>query len=479
MISVLGAIFSVIGAGLAVMIVQFLMEMLKISHIPATLALPLVGHLYHPGAPMVMKFLSVMRRRHGKIFAFWPGNSPMIVVMEPKCVRQILTDTKTFIKGADYSNKFALVFGEGLVTSNGDKHRGDRGCLSKFFVRGAIEKYMDFMVQETQLMIQETMVPANGKEIDLQEFFHMLALRVFGYFAAGHDYSKDPEAKWINHCVSNGSNIIGEHIVLGLPVWGFIPRIKSLKADVAKMHQHVEKLIQAREKQRSEAKPDWVEPEDPLKGMLDAKMSRKEMYEQFTTLLSAGHDTTAFFGCYMAYLLASHPEVQQKVKDEVKEVLGDRTDIKPEDAKKMTYTANVMKEVLRLYTVIPFVNRTTVKDVNLRENNMKIPSGTTCLVPLCLMNRDPDVWEDPNEFRPERFEGLGISDNSAKHGYLPFGYGSRTCIGNTLALIEGNIMFALLMQKLTFKKVEDFKPKITAGISLVSSNGIRVRVELD
>eukprot|EP00519_Triparma_laevis_P005933 CAMPEP_0182513464 /NCGR_PEP_ID=MMETSP1321-20130603/34026_1 /TAXON_ID=91990 /ORGANISM="Bolidomonas sp., Strain RCC1657" /LENGTH=420 /DNA_ID=CAMNT_0024720485 /DNA_START=93 /DNA_END=1355 /DNA_ORIENTATION=+ len=420
-----------------------------------------------------------MRRKHGKIFAFWPGNSPMIVVMEPKCVRQILTDTKTFIKGADYSNKFALVFGEGLVTSNGDKHRGDRGCLSKFFVRGAIEKYMDYMVQETQLMIQETMVPANGKEIDLQEFFHMLALRVFGYFAAGHDYSKDPEAKWINHCVSNGSNIIGEHIVLGLPVWGFIPRIKSLKADVAKMHQHCEKLIQAREKQRSEAKPDWVEPEDPLKGMLDAKMSRKEMYEQFTTLLSAGHDTTAFFGCYMAYLLASHPEVQQKVKDEVKEVLGDRTDIKPEDAKKMTYTANVMKEVLRLYTVIPFVNRTTVKDVNLRENNMKIPSGTTCLVPLCLMNRDPDVWEDPNEFRPERFEGLGISDNSAKHGYLPFGYGSRTCIGNTLALIEGNIMFALLMQKLTFKKAEDFKPKITAGISLVSSNGIRVRVELD
>jgi len=94
------------------------------------------------------------------------------------------------------------------------------------------------------------------------------------------------------------------------------------------------------------------------------------------------------------------------------------------------------------------------------------------------MNRDADVWEDPNEFRPERFEGLGISDNSAKHGYLPFGYGSRTCIGNTLALIEGNVMFALLMQKVTFKKVENFKPKITAGISLVSSNGIRVKVEL-
>ena len=223
------------------------------------------------------------------------------------------------------------------------------------------------------------------------QFFRMLAFRIFGYFAAGHDYSTDPDAKWMNQLVSNnGSRIIGEYIIiiLGLPVWGFIPRIKSLKADVKKLHQHIEMLIQKREKERKEKKT-TPENDDPLKGMLDAKLSRKEMYEHLTTLLSAGHHTTAFFGCYMAYLLASHlPEVQRKVKDEVKAVLGNRTDMQPEDAKKMTYTANVMKETLRLYTVIPFVNRTSVKDVKLRDSDVVIPGGTTCLVPLCLMNRD-------------------------------------------------------------------------------------------
>jgi len=99
---------------------------------------------------MVMKFLSGMRRKHGKIFAFWPGNSPMVVVMEPKCVRQILTDTKTFVKGSDYSNKFAIVFGEGLVTSNGSKHRQDRSCLAKYFVRSGVENYMGYMVNTTK-----------------------------------------------------------------------------------------------------------------------------------------------------------------------------------------------------------------------------------------------------------------------------------------------------------------------------------------
>ena len=208
--------------------------------------------------------------------------------------------------------------------------------------------------------------------------------------------------------------------------------------------------------------------------MLDAGTNRKEMYEQFTTLIAAGHDTTAFFGCYMCYLLATHPEVQTKLKTEIKGVMNGRLNVTAEDIKAMPYLSCVMKEVLRMYTVIPFVNRTTTQDVLLRDANIVLPKGTTALIPLCIMNRDGDVWDEPNKFKPERFEVLNISDSSAKHGFLPFGYGSRTCIGNTLALTEGAVMFSLLLQKCTFSKVEGFKPKIAAGISLVSQNGIRV-----
>ena len=100
------------------------------------------------------------------------------------------------------------------------------------------------------------------------------------------------------------------------------------------------------------------------------------------------------------------------------------------------------------------------------------------LVPLSLMNRDKEQWDDPNEFRPERFEAIG-GHTSAKHGYLPFGYGSRTCIGNHLALIEGTCMIALLMQKYRFFPVDGFKPALVPGISLVSKNGVKVKVERD
>jgi cytochrome P450 len=346
-------------------------------------------------------------------------------------------------------------------------------------VKTGVDSYMGYMCEQTMAMYEQVLLPKDGQELDVQELFHMLALRIFGKFSCGHEYADDPDAKWINHAVSDGSHIIGEHIVLGLPVWGAIPRIRRLKESVAKMHRHIEGLIQNRLKLRQDSA--FVEPDDPLKGMLDENLSRKDMYEQITTLLSAGHDTTAFFACYMAYMLAEHPEVQQKLKKEVKAVLKGREECTPEDLKEMPYLGNVMKEVLRMFTVIPFVNRTATTDVTLRDGGVFLPKGTVTLLPLFLMNRDPDVWENPNEFNPDRFNDLKIFDSSAKMGYLPFAYGSRTCIGNTLALTEGQVMFALLMQKCTFHSAMDgkFKPQITAGISLVSKNGIRVKVSID
>mmetsp|Transcript_42946 Transcript_42946/g.55181 ORF Transcript_42946/g.55181 Transcript_42946/m.55181 type:complete len:435 (-) Transcript_42946:261-1565(-) len=115
----------------------------------------------------------------------------------------------------------------------------------------------------------------------------------------------------------------------------------------------------------------------------------------------------------------------------------------------------------------------------LKDSGKIIPSGTIVLVPFGIMARDEEVFEDPNTFKPERFENITQSHSSAKHGYLPFGYGSRTCIGNTLALTEGSIMIALLMQRYRFMPVSNFKPQVIAGISLISKNGIKIRVEAD
>lgn len=442
-----------------------------------------------------MKIITYVRRmteKHGKMFTFWPGMSPMLVCSEPSAVRQILTDTKAFVKGTDYTQKFSVVFGDGLVTSNGEKHKHDRGCLARFFAPANINKHLPMFVFETLRIMDEMIKPRLGQETDVEHFFHMLALRMFGKFSLSWDYG-DPKnqksAEGLNNVVKWGSNVIGEHIVLNIPVTGvarLLPRVRGLHRIVKYIDDQIDTVIDARREAIRRGDKDI--PEDVLSALLAEDMPIDSLHHQLRTLLSAGHDTTAFFGCYMAHLMAENPRVQDKVKAEVARVLANgRCEITAEDVNELKYCRMVLQETLRLYTVIPFVNRTASKDVTLKSPTgtekgkgeaTVIPKGTVVLIPLGNMNRDKDIWDEPNSFRPERFADIS-GHSSAKHGYLPFGYGSRTCIGNNLALTEGTVMIALLMQKYRFYPATNFKPKVIAGISLVSKNGIRIRVESD
>ena len=436
----------------------------------------MVGNLYDPKAPMIITYLKKMAAVHGKMFSFWPGMNPYLVVLERTAAREILSDTKAFVKGSDYTQKFAVVFGEGLVTSNGETHKQDRACLGKYFIKSSIDAQLGMMCREARRMMAEEIDPHLGEAHDIQHFFHMLALRVFGQLSISFDYGR-PDRKELatkmNDGIKFGSNVVGESIVLNIPMTPLLPRVRKLHKVVKFVDTHMDEVIDARLEamHRGEAVPD-----DVLGAMLADAQPREKLHDQLRTLLSAGHDTTAFFGCYMAHLLAQHPAVQDKVKAEVAAVLGGRDEVTPADVSELKYCRMVMQETLRLYTIIPFVNRTASKDVTLKDSKVVIPAGTVCLVPLGLMNRDPEIFEDPNAFRPERFEDM-TAHSSPKHGYLPFGYGSRTCIGNTLALSEGVVMMALLVQKYRLFPVPGMKPEIIAGISLVSKHGVFVRVE--
>jgi cytochrome P450 len=96
---------------------------------------------------------------------------------------------------------------------------------------------------------------------------------------------------------------------------------------------------------------------------------------------------------------------------------------------------------------------------------------------MFLINRDPELWENPSVFNPDRFDGKQSADfTSAKNGFSPFGYGSRTCIGNTLAQLESTIFFCHLLRKFRVEEQPGFKPNIMSGISLTTTNGIHVKL---
>jgi cytochrome P450 len=310
-----------------------------------------------------------------------------------------------------------------------------------------------------------------GQVVDLEHFFSILAFKMFCRFAINHEFA-DSEV-W-SELTSRGSNIIGESIVLGIPVTTWIPRVKKLLEDAERFHRVCDPLIDARilALQKGEEMVD-----DPLTVMVQEKMTRKQMYSHLVTMLAAGHDTTAFCTCYTLFLLAKNPKIQAKLKAEVKRVLGNRTNITPEDISQLTYAKNCFQESLRIYSVVPHVTRVCIRDTKL-SCGVTVPANTEVLVPICLLNRDTDEWGEPiDAFDPDRFEG--ITRESPSKGYFPFGYSTRSCIGATLALTEGTVMITLLAQRFTFYEEPSFKLKLKSGITMVSSNGVKVRVERD
>ncbi|XP_038078520.1 cytochrome P450 27C1-like [Patiria miniata] len=196
-----------------------------------------------------------------------------------------------------------------------------------------------------------------------------------------------------------------------------------------------------------------LEADGFLTYLLSSKqLSMKEIYSNACELLLAGVDTTSNTLAWVLYELSRHPEVEERLHQEVCQVLGsDKTrKANTEDLAQMPYLKSIIKEILRLYPVVPANNRILEKDIVI--GGYHIPKKTIIGSLQYVIGRDPKVFEEPNSFRPERW----LRDNSGRmhcsnssFASVPFGFGPRMCIGRRIAELELNLALAKISQ--TFK----------------------------
>jgi cytochrome P450 len=189
-------------------------------------------------------------------------------------------------------------------------------------------------------------------------------------------------------------------------------------------------------------------------------LSPREVRDQALIFLIAGQETTATTVTLAIRLLGSHPKVQRAVQDELDTVLHGRTPTVA-DLPKLTYTAMVVKEALRLYPPAPSLGRlATVDD---RIGPYKIRAGSVVILSPWVTHRRPDIWPDPHRFDPERF----APERGAyhKYAYLPFGAGPRACVGAQFATIETIVAIATLLSTFDVQTPSTALPMRT-GITL-------------
>jgi cytochrome P450 len=200
------------------------------------------------------------------------------------------------------------------------------------------------------------------------------------------------------------------------------------------------------------------------------RMSDRQLRDELMTLILAGHETTANALTWTCYLLSKHPEVERKVFAEVDEVLGAGAPAF-DDLAKLRYTTMVIQEAMRLYPPAWAFERTAIADDEVAGYH--VPAGTILIIAPYVLHRDPVQWENPEGFEPERFSPERAAARP-RYVYLPFGGGPRHCIGNGFAMMEVQIILAMVVRRYRLWLVSGHRVELDPLITLRPRHGVQM-----
>ena len=205
-------------------------------------------------------------------------------------------------------------------------------------------------------------------------------------------------------------------------------------------------------------------------------MTDTQLRDECVTIILAGHETTANALSFALYLLAQHSEAQQRLRDEALSVLGGERPATAEDYPKLKYATQVFAEAMRLYPPVWVTARMCAEPYQVA--GFTIPKGAALNAPQIAVHRDPRWWPDPDRFDPGRFSDEA-KQGRPRFAYFPFGGGSRQCIAEGLAWMEGTLVLSMLAREWSFapEPGQPAQPALSPSITLRPTHGVRLQVE--
>ena len=430
---------------------------------PREPGLPFLGALVPITRQGAIEFFRRLWLKHGDTFRVRLGPRNVLAVVHPDAVEHVLSLNKeNYVKGRSY-NHLRLLTGEGLLTLEGEPWRKRRRLAQPAFHKESIRALTQSMVEVTRdaLAGWRRKLPSGGT-IEAHETMMHLTLEVVGetLFAQrfGHDRS-DASASAFGDALEllSGRGNVPVSIPMSIPT----PGNRRLKRALTLLDEVVYAIIakartESREKRRATLLSMLIDSRDADTG---ESLSDTELRNEVITLVLAGHETTALLLTWGFTLLGRHPEIVERMRTEVRTVLGDREPT-ADDLPRLTYLRQVIDEILRLRSPVWTLGRDVVADDVIA--GYRVYAGETVMPLTFLTQRHPAFWDDPERFDPERFTPERIK---ARHNwvYYPFSLGPRMCIGNLFTLVEAQVILAMLLQRADFSlaSLRPVPPKAT------------------
>ena len=420
---------------------------------------------YHTG-------LSTLRDAGGYVTLLSLGPSwlvpPMVVATSPQGIHDILGRRDGLAEKANsVFVEMRRLMGGNLFDLTHRSWLPRRRTLQPLFTKHYVSQFAGHMAQAADVVASRW---CDDRVVDLDGESRTLTMRALGRSVLGVDL--DERADALSEPMRVALTYIADRALqpVHAPNWMPTPARRRARQATAAMKQLARDIVDA-----CRTNPDMDAPlvhaliaaVDPETGK---SLPDNEIYDEMLVFLIAGHDTTSTTLAYALWELGRHPSLQDRVYKEVAE-LGDRQ-LAPDDLPRLSYTVQVLHEALRLCPPGPAASRMALQDIVV--DGHRVEAGTVLIAGIRAVHTDPDLWDRPLVFDPDRFTAEN-SRGRDRWQYLPFGAGPRSCIGDHFAMLEATLALATCVRHAEIRSLEPTFP-LAVPFTMVADGPIRARV---
>jgi cytochrome P450 len=424
-----------------------------------------------------LTFLEHSWHTHGDHFVTKLGPLPLHIVSNPQLAQEALTIRKHVLRRSqrfEGGTPLTYILGLSLITTDGESWLVKRRMMQPVFHRSNIAAMGDKMQAAGEAMFGRwSQLPAD-KPVDLTKEMKLVTLDIINRTMFSTNVLLDVDQ--VGGVVDSALEFIAARArnPFALPArWRIIPSHKKFWDQRAKLDEYLFRMIRERRAAlaRGERKKDLlemlIEAQDADTGQ---RMNDQQIRDEISGIYGAGHETTALALTWAWHALNKYPEVLARIRTEV-DALGHT--VQANDLPNLPYTLAVLEETMRLFPPVPMTVRFAFERTEL--GGLPIPKGNLVAIAIRNIHRHPDYWQDPLEFQPERF----LTENKAslnRNAYMPFLTGPHMCIGNHFALIEGQLLLAMMVQRYDVTESPKQSDEAKMAITMRPKYGLPVRI---
>ncbi|XP_068646295.1 cytokinin hydroxylase [Aristolochia californica] len=434
----------------------------------------------------VFPFFAEWRQIYGKVFVYWLGTEPFLYIGEPEFLKQVASGvvSKTWGKPNVFKCDREPLFGKGLVMVEGDEWARHRHIIAPAFSPNNLKAMMSIMVDSTNQMLDKwsSLVAANRAEINVERGLTDNAAQIIAKTSFGmsnqHGQKVSEKLQAMQLVLFNSNRWVG------VPFSKYIHPLNTLESK--RLGKEIDDLllsiITSRKAEAGQGSRlsgndllSLLMAENERDGRVGKKLTESELVDECKTFFFGGHETTALALSWTLLVLALHPDWQNRLREEIKEVTGGQS-LDYSKLSKLQKMGWVFNEILRLYPSSPNVQRQAREEIQVGDRI--IPKGTNIWIDLVGLHHDPGLWgKDVNEFKPERFEKDLHGGCKHRMGYLPFGFGGRMCIGRNLSIMEYKIALASILTRFSLSVSPNYCHSPAIKLTTRPSHGVLLILE--